>query len=53
MNPAFLVRRGIVYVLLSVAAFLSVFPFYWMIVGATNNTRFFRLRPEAAPRWIP
>jgi lactose/L-arabinose transport system permease protein len=38
MNPAFLVRRGIVYVLLSVAAFLSVFPFYWMIVGATNKS---------------
>jgi len=33
-----LVRRGIVYVLLSIAAFVSVFPFYWMIVGATNKS---------------
>ena len=33
-----LVRRSIVYVLLSIAAFVSVFPFYWMIVGATNKS---------------
>jgi len=38
MNPAALARRGIVYLLLSIAAFLSVFPFYWMIVGATNKS---------------
>ena len=31
-------RRGIVYLLLSIAAFVSVFPFYWMIVGATNTS---------------
>ena len=31
-------RRGIIYALLSVAAFVSVFPFYWMIVGATNKS---------------
>jgi len=36
MSPLALVRRGLVYLLLSIAAFLSVFPFYWMIVGATN-----------------
>ncbi|MDR3474674.1 MAG: carbohydrate ABC transporter permease [Devosia sp.] len=38
MNPLALVRRGLVYLGLSVAAFLSVFPFYWMIVGATNKS---------------
>ena len=38
MSPLALARRGLVYLLLSVAAFLSVFPFYWMIVGATNKS---------------
>lgn len=38
MNAAALFRRGLVYVLLSIAAFVSVFPFYWMIVGATNRS---------------
>jgi lactose/L-arabinose transport system permease protein len=38
MSPLALVRRGLVYLLLSIAAFLSVFPFYWMIVGATNKS---------------
>lgn len=33
-----LLRRGLVYALLSVAAFISVFPFYWMVVGATNRS---------------
>jgi len=37
MNPASLRRAG-VYLFLSVAAFLSVFPFYWMAVGATNRS---------------
>ena len=37
MNIAALARRTVVYVLLSIAAFLSVFPFYWMIVGSTNR----------------
>jgi len=32
------VRRAILYVLLSIAAFVSIFPFYWMIVGATNKS---------------
>ena len=32
-----LIRRGVVYALLSIAAFISIFPFYWMIVGATNK----------------
>ncbi|HEY4200885.1 MAG TPA: carbohydrate ABC transporter permease [Devosiaceae bacterium] len=33
-----LLRRGGVYLFLSVATFLSVFPFYWMAVGATNKS---------------
>jgi lactose/L-arabinose transport system permease protein len=37
-NPWAVVRRGLVYVLLSIAAFVSVFPFFWMIVGATNTS---------------
>ncbi len=37
-NPWRPVRRALVYVLLSVAAFVSVFPFYWMMVGATNTS---------------
>ncbi len=32
------IRRGLTYVGLSIAAFISVFPFYWMIVGATNKS---------------
>lgn len=31
-------RRAGVYLFLSFAAFLSVFPFYWMAVGATNKS---------------
>jgi len=38
MNPAFIARRALVYVLLSIAAFVSVFPFYWMVVGSTNKS---------------
>jgi lactose/L-arabinose transport system permease protein len=38
MSAAAFIRRGIVYVLLSIAAFVSIFPFYWMIVGATNRS---------------
>jgi len=38
MNAPALIRRAIVYLLLSIAAFVSVFPFYWMIVGATNRS---------------
>ena len=32
------ISRGLVYLGLSIAAFVSVFPFYWMVVGATNKT---------------
>jgi lactose/L-arabinose transport system permease protein len=38
MNIAALLRRSIVYILLSIAAFVSVFPFYWMVIGATNKS---------------
>lgn len=32
------VRRGALYVGLSIAAFISIFPFYWMVVGSTNTS---------------
>ncbi len=32
------IRNGIVYTVLSAAAFASIFPFYWMLVGATNTS---------------
>ena len=37
-NAWALLRRALVYLLLSLAAFISVFPFFWMIVGATNTS---------------
>ncbi|MDB5615390.1 MAG: binding--dependent transport system inner rane component family protein, partial [Devosia sp.] len=37
-NPWAVARRALVYVLLSIAAFLSIFPFFWMMVGATNTS---------------
>ena len=37
-NAWALLRRALVYLLLSVAAFISVFPFIWMIMGATNSS---------------
>ena len=30
------IRRALLYAALSVAAFVSIFPFYWMAVGSTN-----------------
>lgn len=33
-----ILSRTLVYALLSIVAFLSVFPFYWMILGATNTS---------------
>ena len=33
-----LVGRTATYLLLSVAAFISIFPFFWMVVGATNTS---------------
>ncbi|WIY54015.1 carbohydrate ABC transporter permease [Devosia sp. YIM 151766] len=37
-NPVALLGRGAQYVLLSLAAFISVFPFFWMLIGATNSS---------------
>lgn len=37
-NPWGLARRALVYLMLSVAAFVSVFPFFWMIVGTSNTS---------------
>lgn len=37
MNPIALLSRYLVQAALWLAAFISVFPFYWMIVGATNT----------------
>ena len=33
-----LIGRGATYLLLSIAAFISVFPFYWLVVGSTNKS---------------
>jgi lactose/L-arabinose transport system permease protein len=41
MNPHVFfryVRRGLLYLALSIAAFVSIFPFYWMVVGSTNTS---------------
>ncbi len=32
------IQRGLTYLVLIVAAFISVFPFLWMVVGATNTS---------------
>ena len=37
-NPLALLRSSISYGLLSIAAFVSIFPFFWMIVGSTNTS---------------
>jgi lactose/L-arabinose transport system permease protein len=37
-NPTALIGRVATYLLLSIAAFVSVFPFFWMAVGATNTS---------------
>jgi len=33
-----LIRRGVLYLVLAIAAYVCVFPFYWMISGATNRS---------------
>ena len=38
MSPLAIVGRAAQYILLSIAAFVSVFPFFWMVVGATNTS---------------
>lgn len=37
-SPTSLIRSVLTYAVLSLAAFISVFPFFWMMVGATNST---------------
>jgi lactose/L-arabinose transport system permease protein len=37
-NPLALIGRSAQYVLLSIAAFVSVFPFIWMVIAATNTS---------------
>jgi lactose/L-arabinose transport system permease protein len=37
-NPITLLGRAGTYLLLSLAAFLSIFPFFWMVVGASNTS---------------
>ncbi len=36
-NPLALAGRAATYILLSLIAFVSIFPFFWMVVGATNT----------------
>lgn len=39
LDPVFrIARRSLLYIGLSVAAFISIFPFYWMVIGATNTS---------------
>ena len=41
MNPHVVfrsIRRALLYIALSIAAFISIFPFYWMVVGSTNSS---------------
>ena len=38
MSAAARLRIILVYLGLSIAAFVSVFPFYWMVVGSTNKS---------------
>jgi lactose/L-arabinose transport system permease protein len=39
LDPIFrFIRRALLYVVLSIAAFISIFPFYWMVVGSTNTS---------------
>ncbi len=47
-NPLALIGRAATYVALSLAAFVSVFPFFWMVIGATN-TNADLIRGKATP----
>lgn len=39
LDPIFrFIRRALLYIGLSIAAFVSIFPFYWMVVGSTNTS---------------
>lgn len=33
-----IIRRTLLYIALSIAAFVSIFPFYWMVIGSTNTS---------------
>lgn len=47
-NPLVFFGRAAQYVLLSIAAFVSIFPFFWMVLGATNTAPDI-LRGKATP----
>ncbi len=47
-NPIALLGRSATYLVLSIAAFISVFPFFWMLVGSTN-TNADLIRGKATP----
>ena len=47
-NPLALLSRTATYALLTLAAFISVFPFFWMLVGATNSSNDI-IRGKATP----
>jgi lactose/L-arabinose transport system permease protein len=39
LDPVYrFLRRSLTYIGLSIAAFISIFPFYWMVIGATNTS---------------
>ncbi|MCT2537208.1 carbohydrate ABC transporter permease [Aquibacillus koreensis] len=46
-NNRFSISKAFVYVLLSIAAFLSIFPLYWMFVMATNHNSAINSVPPA------
>jgi lactose/L-arabinose transport system permease protein len=47
MTPR-LIRRAALYLALGIAAFVSVFPFYWLVVGATNPSNLI-IRGKTSP----
>ena len=47
-NPIALIGRTATYLILSLAAFVSVFPFFWMLIGSTN-TNADLIRGKATP----
>jgi lactose/L-arabinose transport system permease protein len=47
-NPLAYIGRASQYVLLSLAAFISIFPFIWMVLGATNTSADI-IRGKASP----
>jgi len=47
-NPLALIGRAATYLVLSIAAFVSIFPFFWMVIGSTN-TNADLIRGKATP----